>query len=118
MCKKHGFHGCIIPIKCKPLAVELCLSWRNAMSHPLASHASDEECLDRIAQAQAEAQRLRHQAMRDFGNGMLDGMGDVWRCGNALWERGLSDSRRTLARSTARLHARWVAHQKWRALTP
>lgn len=79
------------------------------------SHSADEPNHDRlIAAAKAEAQRLRRQAIGQFGGGVFEGMGDVWRNGNALWERTRHDSQRAISRSAQRLQARWQAHQKHR----
>ncbi len=50
--------------------------------------------------AKAEAERLRHEAMRDF-----------WRGANAIWQRGQA----TAQRSSARLQARLTRHARNRA---
>lgn len=79
------------------------------------SRCADAHRHDRlIAAAKAEAQRLRRQAIDEFGEGVFEGIGDVWRSGNALWERTRQDSQRALVRSAQRLQARWQAHQKHR----
>jgi hypothetical protein len=68
-----------------------------------------------IAAAKTEAQRLRRLAVQEFGSTLLDDLGDMWRGGNALWERTRLYSEQSLTRSAQRLQARWQAHQQHRA---
>ncbi len=70
---------------------------------------------DLIAAAKTEAQRLRRLAVQEFGSTLLDDLGDMWRGGNALWERTRLHSEQSLTRRAQRLQARWQAHQKQRA---
>jgi len=53
--------------------------------------------------AKTEAQRLRDQAMRDFGRVSMD---DFWRGANAVWQRGQATARRSATRLQARLARR------------
>jgi hypothetical protein len=53
--------------------------------------------------AKAEAQRLRHEAMRDFGNQAAD---DFWRGADAVYQRCLEASHCLVERSASRLQAR------------
>ncbi|MDD5028848.1 MAG: hypothetical protein PHH58_04990 [Rhodoferax sp.] len=50
--------------------------------------------------AKVEAERLRRQAMRDFGDEAVD---DFWRGANAIWQRGQATAQRNAARFQARL---------------
>lgn len=53
--------------------------------------------------AKAEAQRLRDQAMRDFGRASMD---DFWRGANAVWQRGQATAKRSATRLQVRLARR------------
>ena len=53
--------------------------------------------------AKAEAQRLRRQAMCDFGSEAVD---DFWRGANALWQHGQTAAQRSAARLQVRLARR------------
>jgi hypothetical protein len=64
-----------------------------------------------IGEARARAQRLRSEAIRDFGTHAWD---DVWRGANAVWHR-MQSGQAAAARSTTRLHTRLTRHQAQRA---
>lgn len=69
----------------------------------LGSHASASETHARLMDAaKAEAGRLRHQAVCEFGNGVVD---DFWRGANAVWQR-MGDASAQATRSARRLQAR------------
>jgi len=53
--------------------------------------------------ARLEAERLRIEAMRSFGNEMVD---DFWRAANAVWQRNQATTQRSAARLQARLARR------------
>ncbi len=53
--------------------------------------------------AKAEAERLRCEAMRDFGNEVVD---DFWRGADAVYQRCLESSHTLAERSADRLQAR------------
>ena len=53
--------------------------------------------------AKAEAARLRHEAMRDFGQVLVD---DFWRGADAIYQRFLETGHTMAQRSTTRLQAR------------
>jgi hypothetical protein len=53
--------------------------------------------------AKAEAQRLRLQAMSDFGREAVD---DFWRGADAIWQRGQATAQRSASRLQARLARR------------
>jgi hypothetical protein len=54
-------------------------------------------------QAKMEAQRLRQQAVRDFGSETVD---DFWRGANAIWQRGQATAQSSAVRLRARLARR------------
>lgn len=54
-------------------------------------------------QAKMEAERLRREAIRDFGSEAVD---DFWRGANALWQRGQATAQRSASRLRARLARR------------
>lgn len=64
--------------------------------------------------AKAEAERLRHEAMRDFGNQAGD---DFWRGADAVYQRCLEASHQLARRSATRLQARLARHARSR-ITP
>ena len=70
------------------------------MNHD-AFEASTQDQLHELAKA--EAQRLRDQAMRDFGRASMD---DFWRGANTVWQRGQATAWRSATRFQARLARR------------
>lgn len=69
----------------------------------LGSRASASETHARLMDAaKAEAGRLRHQAVCEFGSGVVD---DFWRGANAVWQR-MDDVSAQATRSARRLQAR------------
>ena len=54
-------------------------------------------------QAKMEAQRLRREAIRDFGSEAVD---DFWRGANVIWQRGQATAQRSASRLQARLARR------------
>lgn len=61
--------------------------------------------------AKAEAQRLRHEAIQNFG---CEAMDDFWRGADAVWQRSLQTGQAVAARSAARLQARLARHRRER----
>lgn len=66
--------------------------------------------------AKAEAQRLRREAIQNFG---CEAMDDFWRGADAVWQRSLQTGQAWAERSAARLTARLARHRRERsASTP
>jgi hypothetical protein len=63
-------------------------------------------------QAKAEAMRLRSEAIRNFGDEIVD---DLWRGADAVWQRSLQTGQALAERSAARLKARLARHRHERS---
>jgi hypothetical protein len=96
ICHLASFQGLAYSIKFKPSTTYL----EPAMNHQ-AIDASTQHRLHDLAKA--EAQRLRHEAMRDLGNQAAD---DFWRGADAVYQRCLEASHSLAQRSASRLQAR------------
>lgn len=64
--------------------------------------------------AKADAERLRRQALRDFGNHAAD---DFWRGADAVYQRCLEASHTLAERSATRLQARLVRRARDRVVS-
>lgn len=62
--------------------------------------------------AKTEAQRLRREAIQNFG---CEAMDDFWRGANAIWQRSLQSGQAVAERSAARLTARLARHRRGRS---
>lgn len=62
--------------------------------------------------AKAEAQRLRREAIQNFGCEATD---DFWRGADAVWQRSLQSGQALVTRSAARLQARLARHRRERS---
>ena len=82
----------------------------------------DLQTLDPVAharlmdKAKSEAQRLRQEAVRDFGH---EAFADAWRGANAVWQRSWQAGRQAADRSAVRFESRLAHHRALRkALAP